>query len=54
MSHAAFSKSDAPATRPAGAVPARTDVEPSIGQLVAQAAARGISRTSPVSTGGCA
>ncbi|CAA9336858.1 MAG: hypothetical protein AVDCRST_MAG36-1209 [uncultured Nocardioidaceae bacterium] len=37
MSHAAFSKSDAPATRPGGGVPARTEVEPSIGQLVAQA-----------------
>ena len=37
MSHAAFTKSDAPATRPGADVPARSDVEPSIGQLVAQA-----------------
>ena len=37
MSHAAFDKSDStPATR-SGGVPARTDDEPSIGQLVAQA-----------------
>lgn len=37
MSHAAFSKSEStPATRP-GDVPARTDAEPSIGHLVAQA-----------------
>jgi ABC-type multidrug transport system fused ATPase/permease subunit len=37
MSHAAFAKPEStPATR-SGDVPARTDVEPSIGQLVAQA-----------------
>ncbi len=37
MSHAAFTKSETmPATR-AGDVPARTEVEPSLGQLVAQA-----------------
>ena len=37
MSHAAFSKpEDTPAGRP-GAVPARIETEPSIGQLVAQA-----------------
>jgi Putative Actinobacterial Holin-X, holin superfamily III len=37
MSHAAFTKPEStPATR-SGDVPARTDVEPSIGQLVAQA-----------------
>ena len=37
MSHAAFPGSDkTPATRPGG-VPARADVEPSVGQLVAQA-----------------
>ncbi len=37
MSHAAFPESDkTPATR-SGRVPARTDVEPSVGQLVAQA-----------------
>jgi ABC-type multidrug transport system fused ATPase/permease subunit len=37
MSHAAFTKPEStPATR-SGAVPARTDDEPSIGQLVAQA-----------------
>jgi ABC-type multidrug transport system fused ATPase/permease subunit len=37
MSHAAFSKSEStPATR-SGDVPARTDAEPSVGHLVAQA-----------------
>ncbi len=37
MSHAAFPESDkTPATR-SGGVPARADVEPSVGQLVAQA-----------------
>ena len=38
MSHAAFPGGDkSPATRSTGGVPARTDAEPSVGQLVAQA-----------------